>query len=101
MVSYICLYIEVPAKEEQIDKGADNGLMNLFVFGKADGFTAESFDACTQSQMIPFDFLCILFPADKLVCGNPFFIGKVMIRINLSDRKRLSITVVKTSNSLS
>jgi len=33
--------------------------------------------------------LCILFPADKLVWGNPFFIVKVMVHIKLSDRKRL------------
>ncbi len=64
------------AKEEPIDKGADNGLMNLFVFGKEDGFTAKPFDACTQSEVISFDFLCILFPTDKLLCRNPFFIGK-------------------------
>ncbi len=63
--------------------------MDLFTFGKANCFTAQSFDTCTQSQVIPFDFLCILFSANKLLRRNPIFIGKVMIRINFSDRKRL------------
>ncbi len=63
--------------------------MDLFALGKANGFTAQSFDTSTQSQVIPFDFLCILFSANKLLRRDPFFISKVMIRINFSNRKWL------------
>ncbi len=34
--------------EDQIDKGSNNGLMNLFVLRKANGLPAKSFDPCTQ-----------------------------------------------------
>ncbi len=67
-------------EEDQIYESSNNGLMNLFILRKAYGLSAKSLDPCTQSQVIHFDFLGVLFPTNKLVSRNPFFTGKVMIR---------------------
>ncbi len=74
-------------EKEDIDESTDDGLMNLFIFGKANGFTAEPFDTSTQRQVISLNFLCVRFPTNKLLLGNEFFISKVMIGINFSDRE--------------
>lgn len=76
------------AKEDDVDKGADNSFMNLFALRKTNSFAAKPLDACPQGQMIPFDFLRILFSGNQLFSRNPFLIGKVIVRINLADGKR-------------
>ena len=63
--------------------------MNLFALRKTNGFAAKSLDACPQGQVIPFDFLCILFSSNQLLSRNPFLIGEVIVRVNLIDGKRL------------
>ncbi len=54
VVSWYSWYIKVPTKEEQIDKGPDNSLMNLYALGKANGFTA------TKQKILAFALIVIL-----------------------------------------
>ena len=75
------------AKEMDINKSANQRDMNLFVFRKANGFTAESFDSCSQSQMLSLDFFCILFARYQFIRRNLFLIGIILVRINCSNGK--------------
>ena len=63
--------------------------MDIFFFRETNGFTAKPLDPRAQSQVISFDLLCILFPRNQMFSRDSFLIGKVIVRINCSDRKRL------------
>ena len=58
---------KLASEKESINEYTDYSFMKFLALGKTDGLSCQSFNSCSQCQMISFDLLCISFPRNQFI----------------------------------